>query len=188
MQNIKIFEWIPYNQLNDIKCGFSTYIINLECHFIFMYNENLLSENFKLFYQQENDKGSWNPSTIFVSRNDQYYPSMSKEAECLITFFSQNLSNNIQDPLPIYKTPTFTLSENLLSLNEIGENNQNTQVNNLSKRIWISHRTQTLFHTITGFMNYSKAIKSLYRVENPDIIVSCANDPEKISFNGSSKI
>ncbi|KAI9307529.1 1,3-beta-glucan synthase component-domain-containing protein [Cunninghamella echinulata] len=38
----------------------------------------------------------------------------------------------------------------------------------LRTRIWASLRSQTLYRTITGFMNYHKAIKLLYRVENPE--------------------
>lgn len=38
----------------------------------------------------------------------------------------------------------------------------------LRTRIWASLRSQTLFRTITGFMNYHKAIKLLYRVEHPE--------------------
>lgn len=34
-------------------------------------------------------------------------------------------------------------------------------------RIWASLRSQTLYRTVSGFMNYSKAIKLLYRIENP---------------------
>lgn len=34
-------------------------------------------------------------------------------------------------------------------------------------RIWASLRAQTLYRTISGFMNYSRAIKLLYDVENP---------------------
>ncbi|CAG8504077.1 17595_t:CDS:2 [Funneliformis caledonium] len=49
----------------------------------------------------------------------------------------------------------------------------------LRTRIWSSLRTQTLYRTISGFMNYSKAIKLLYRVENPNIVTSCENNPEK---------
>lgn len=37
-------------------------------------------------------------------------------------------------------------------------------------RIWASLRSQTLYRTITGFMNYSKAIKLLYRIENPSMV------------------
>lgn len=40
----------------------------------------------------------------------------------------------------------------------------------LRTRIWASLRSQTLYRTISGFMNYSRAIKLLYRVENPDIV------------------
>ncbi|SCU86383.1 LAFA_0E00408g1_1 [Lachancea sp. 'fantastica'] len=40
----------------------------------------------------------------------------------------------------------------------------------LRTRIWASLRFQTLYRTITGFMNYSKAIKLLYRIENPSMV------------------
>ncbi|KAJ2438349.1 1,3-beta-D-glucan synthase, partial [Coemansia sp. RSA 2440] len=40
----------------------------------------------------------------------------------------------------------------------------------LRTRIWASLRSQTLYRTISGFMNYSKAIKLLYRVENPEMV------------------
>ncbi|KAJ1920292.1 1,3-beta-D-glucan synthase [Mycoemilia scoparia] len=40
----------------------------------------------------------------------------------------------------------------------------------LRTRIWASLRSQTLYRTISGFMNYAKAIKLLYRVENPEMV------------------
>ncbi|ODQ82473.1 glycosyltransferase family 48 protein [Babjeviella inositovora NRRL Y-12698] len=39
----------------------------------------------------------------------------------------------------------------------------------LRTRIWASLRSQTLYRTISGFMNHSRAIKLLFDVENPDI-------------------
>ena len=36
-------------------------------------------------------------------------------------------------------------------------------------RIWAALRTQTLYRTISGFMNYPKAIKLLHKVENPEM-------------------
>jgi 1,3-beta-glucan synthase len=36
-------------------------------------------------------------------------------------------------------------------------------------KIWASLRTQTLYRTVSGFMNYSKAIKLLHKVENPEM-------------------
>lgn len=39
----------------------------------------------------------------------------------------------------------------------------------LRTRIWASLRTQTLYRTISGFMNYSRAIKLLFDVECPDM-------------------
>ncbi|ORX87725.1 glucan synthase [Basidiobolus meristosporus CBS 931.73] len=39
----------------------------------------------------------------------------------------------------------------------------------LRTRIWASLRSQTLYRTISGFMNYSKALKLLYQVENPEM-------------------
>ncbi|RKP09374.1 1,3-beta-glucan synthase component-domain-containing protein, partial [Thamnocephalis sphaerospora] len=38
----------------------------------------------------------------------------------------------------------------------------------LRTRIWASLRSQTLYRTVSGFMNYSKALRLLYRVEHPD--------------------
>lgn len=38
----------------------------------------------------------------------------------------------------------------------------------LRTRIWCSLRLQTLYRTVSGFMNYEKAIKMLYRLENGD--------------------
>ncbi|GAA5841468.1 hypothetical protein JCM9279_000663 [Rhodotorula babjevae] len=40
----------------------------------------------------------------------------------------------------------------------------------LRTRIWASLRAQTLYRTVSGFMNYSKAIKLMYRVENPEVV------------------
>ncbi|KAJ2497869.1 1,3-beta-D-glucan synthase, partial [Coemansia sp. RSA 2052] len=40
----------------------------------------------------------------------------------------------------------------------------------LRTRIWASLRSQTLYRTISGFMNYAKAVKLLYRVENPEMV------------------
>jgi 1,3-beta-glucan synthase len=46
----------------------------------------------------------------------------------------------------------------------------------LRTRIWASQRAQTLYRTINGFMNYSHAIKLLYRVENPEIVQKYQGD------------
>lgn len=40
----------------------------------------------------------------------------------------------------------------------------------LRTRIWASLRSQTLYRTVSGFMNYARAIKLLYRVENPELV------------------
>ncbi|ANZ74843.1 BA75_01628T0 [Komagataella pastoris] len=40
----------------------------------------------------------------------------------------------------------------------------------LRTRIWASLRGQTLYRTVSGFMNYFKAVRLLHRVENPDIL------------------
>lgn len=48
----------------------------------------------------------------------------------------------------------------------------------LRTRIWASLRFQTLYRTVSGFMNYSKAIKLLYRIENPTIIQKYGADFE----------
>ncbi|OMH85289.1 1,3-beta-glucan synthase component FKS1 [Zancudomyces culisetae] len=51
----------------------------------------------------------------------------------------------------------------------------------LRTRIWASLRSQTLYRTISGFMNYAKAIKLLYRVENPEMVLLFGG-------NGSAKL
>ncbi|KAI8137849.1 1,3-beta-glucan synthase component-domain-containing protein [Fennellomyces sp. T-0311] len=49
----------------------------------------------------------------------------------------------------------------------------------LRTRIWASLRSQTLYRMVTGFMNYEKAIKLLYRVErHPDLCV----DDKRIDY------
>ncbi|EGN92450.1 glycosyltransferase family 48 protein [Serpula lacrymans var. lacrymans S7.3] len=50
----------------------------------------------------------------------------------------------------------------------------------LRTRIWASLRAQTLYRTVSGMMNYSKAIKLLYRVENPDIVSMFGGNTEKL--------
>ncbi|AOW02192.1 YALI0C01411p [Yarrowia lipolytica CLIB122] len=48
--------------------------------------------------------------------------------------------------------------------------------NQMRTRIWASLRCQTLYRTVCGFMNYSRAIKLLYNVENPELLHHCQND------------
>ena len=50
----------------------------------------------------------------------------------------------------------------------------------LRTRIWSSLRAQTLYRTVSGFMNYNKAIKLLYRVENPEIVQLFGGNTERL--------
>ena len=50
----------------------------------------------------------------------------------------------------------------------------------LRTRIWASLRAQTLYRTVSGMMNYSKAIKLLYRVENPEVVQLFGGSAEKL--------
>uniref|UniRef100_A0A8H7KDC0 1,3-beta-glucan synthase n=1 Tax=Bionectria ochroleuca TaxID=29856 RepID=A0A8H7KDC0_BIOOC len=50
----------------------------------------------------------------------------------------------------------------------------------LRTRIWASLRGQTLYRTVSGFMNYNRAIKLLYRVENPDMVQLFYGHAEKL--------
>lgn len=50
----------------------------------------------------------------------------------------------------------------------------------LRTRIWSSLRAQTLYRTVSGMMNYSKAIKLLYRVENPEVVQHFGANPDKL--------
>ncbi|KAL2315769.1 1,3-beta-glucan synthase component bgs1 [Schizosaccharomyces pombe] len=50
----------------------------------------------------------------------------------------------------------------------------------LRTRIWASLRTQTLYRTINGFSNYSRAIKLLYRTETPELVEWTNGDPVRL--------
>ena len=50
----------------------------------------------------------------------------------------------------------------------------------LRTRIWASLRAQTLYRTVSGMMNYAKAIKLLYRVENPEVIQLFGGNTDKL--------
>lgn len=50
----------------------------------------------------------------------------------------------------------------------------------LRTRIWSSLRSQTLYRTISGMMNYSRAIKLLYRVENPEVVQMFGGNSDKL--------
>ncbi|KAG8936786.1 1,3-beta-D-glucan synthase [Tulasnella sp. 418] len=50
----------------------------------------------------------------------------------------------------------------------------------LRTRIWASLRAQTLYRTVSGFMNYAKAIKLLYRTENPELITYYGGNAESL--------
>jgi 1,3-beta-glucan synthase len=50
----------------------------------------------------------------------------------------------------------------------------------LRTRIWASLRTQTLYRTASGFVNYVRALKLLYRIENPDIVQYYRDDQESL--------
>ncbi|KAL4977440.1 1,3-beta-glucan synthase component-domain-containing protein [Aspergillus desertorum] len=50
----------------------------------------------------------------------------------------------------------------------------------LRTRIWSSLRSQTLYRTVSGMMNYSRAIKLLYRVENPEVVQMFGGNSEKL--------
>ncbi|KAL7748702.1 1,3-beta-D-glucan synthase [Sorochytrium milnesiophthora] len=51
---------------------------------------------------------------------------------------------------------------------------QANQHQTLRTRIWASLRSQTLYRTISGFMNYKRAIALLYRIENGEAITNGA--------------
>ncbi|KAF9430092.1 1,3-beta-D-glucan synthase [Podila epigama] len=50
----------------------------------------------------------------------------------------------------------------------------------LRTRIWASLRAQTLYRTVSGFMNYAKAIKLLYRVENPEVVQQFGGNGDRL--------
>lgn len=231
---------------------------------ISMYREHLLSIDHvqRLLYHQAPAEDAPYKRTLrapqfFLSqvehgRKPEFFPK-SSEAERRICYFSQSLTFNLPEPLPVDMMPTFSVltphySEKiLLSLREIiREEDQNTRVTlleylkqlhpvewdnfvkdtkilaeetagfngispfaedekepgqkgktddlpfycigfksaapeyTLRTRIWSSLRAQTLYRTVSGFMNYSKAIKLLYRVENPEVVQMFGGNTERL--------
>ncbi|KAL1924240.1 uncharacterized protein VTP21DRAFT_7275 [Calcarisporiella thermophila] len=50
----------------------------------------------------------------------------------------------------------------------------------LRTRIWASLRAQTLYRTLSGFMQYHQAIELLYRLENPDFVKLFHSFPDQL--------
>ncbi|KAF9933005.1 1,3-beta-D-glucan synthase [Linnemannia zychae] len=50
----------------------------------------------------------------------------------------------------------------------------------LRTRIWASLRAQTLYRTVSGFMNYPKAIKLLHRIENPEVVQQLGGNGDRL--------
>ncbi|KAK6460288.1 putative glucan synthase [Scheffersomyces coipomensis] len=65
---------------------------------------------------------------------------------------SPNVHKELQDDLPYYSVGFKVATPEYI----------------LRTRIWASLRSQTLYRTISGFMNYSRAIKLMFDIENPD--------------------
>lgn len=75
-------------------------------------------------------------------------------------------------PSNTYSNSNFDIMQekiNDLPYYSVGFSGSNSEYT-LRTRIWASLRTQTLYRTISGFMNYSRALKLLYRIENPSLI------------------
>ncbi|WBW73469.1 cell wall 1,3-beta-glucan synthase catalytic subunit Bgs3 [Schizosaccharomyces osmophilus] len=231
---------------------------------ISMYREHLLSlEHLRgLLYEQVGSeyfgKQTFQSPKFFMesakgkSTRNKYFLATS-EAERRISFFSQSLSANLPEAMPVPKMPSFTVliphygEKILLSLREIIREQdpmsritlleylkqlyphdwncfvQDTKLmagepspmdnkddekaegskkkNNFLKedlpfycigfkstapeytlrtRIWASLRSQTLYRTASGMMNYSRALKLLYRVEHPALLDECSGNFEKL--------
>ncbi|KNB00038.1 1,3-beta-glucan synthase [Fusarium oxysporum f. sp. lycopersici 4287] len=163
---------------------------------ISMYREHLLAIEHvqKLLYHQvpseQEGKRTLRAPTFFISQEDhsfktEFFPAYS-EAERRISFFAQSLSTPIPEPLPVDNMPTFTNEKDTakskiddLPFYCIGFKSSAPEYT-LRTRIWASLRFQTLYRTISGFMNYSRAIKLLYRVENPEVVQMFGGNTDKL--------
>jgi 1,3-beta-glucan synthase len=58
----------------------------------------------------------------------------------------------------------------------------------LRTRIWMLLHVQTLYHTVSGMMNYSKAIKLLYRVVNPDVVQRFGGNTDRLEHELESMV
>ncbi|KAJ3333211.1 1,3-beta-D-glucan synthase [Blyttiomyces sp. JEL0837] len=166
---------------------------------ISMAQDHLLSlENIdKLLYREHPTEGDSTRSRIekpkfFSAQEDtstkmEFFPAGS-EAERRITFFAQSLYLKSLHP---YEWQNFVKDTKVASgfmdtvdeayhipLQAVGFKDQSPEAI-LRTRIWASLRSQTLYRTVSGFMNYQKALKLLARIENPQIVASMA--PERLN-------
>ena len=51
----------------------------------------------------------------------------------------------------------------------------------LCTRIWVSLHVQTLYRTVSSMINYSKAIKLLYHVKNPEVVQLFGGNMDKLN-------
>ncbi|KAJ3410387.1 1,3-beta-D-glucan synthase [Chytridiales sp. JEL 0842] len=58
----------------------------------------------------------------------------------------------------------------------------------LRTRIWASLRSQTLFRTVSGFMNYEKALKLLLRIETPQLVSAYEDNPDLLDRELTNRV
>ncbi|KAJ3120625.1 1,3-beta-D-glucan synthase [Nowakowskiella sp. JEL0407] len=85
--------------------------------------------------------------------------------EYLKSLHSDEWENFVNDTRTLYNKRLESYEET--ALNAFGFKEHSTD-GILRTRIWASLRCQTLFRTVSGFMNYPKALSHLYHIETPD--------------------
>lgn len=121
-------------------------------------NELELSRKFQKDRNQGNVDGNVVSDLNFINEQEMYNNDITRSDHTKEAYDSdldkaESFKENISD-IP-YDMFGFATSEPMYTIRT---------------RIWASLRSQTLYRTISGFMNYSKAIKLLYRVETPYLL------------------
>lgn len=103
-----------------------------------------------------------------------FNPDYSEDA---VDSYDSQSGSVMSIPSMLYKDQEYLIREKIndLPYNYFGFNASDT-LYTLRTRMWASLRSQTLFRTICGFMNYEKAIKLLYRVEHTSSFSLYKND------------
>ncbi|GMM29797.1 hypothetical protein DAMA08_025420 [Martiniozyma asiatica (nom. inval.)] len=123
-----------------------------------------------------------------VIRRDEEFSNITM-LEYLKHLYPSEWRNFVRDS-KLLANEKFTVEDNLdgsdLPFNVIGFKSATPEYI-LRTRIWASLRTQTLFRTISGFMNYSRAIKLLYSTESQNFDTSDSIQVEEANVMAQRK-
>lgn len=122
-----------------------------------------------------------------------------KEGNGIVLEALKNDADEIGNASNISKVPLSPMYENVVIPNSPEDDMRQGKINDLPlycigfktsgpeyslrTRIWASLRTQTLYRTASGFQNYVRALKLLYRIENPAMVQFYFDNPDGLEID-----